>query len=945
MKGRGNTRRDECTASVPLLRTPGRPLLLAVWIAAALVSSCRGGRDHLLAGLDASMARGDYRAAAIDARTLTQQEPANALFRIRYADALLPTGNYVEAANQLLEAQQLGAPPGDVGPRLLEALVGKRDFAGALALNLDPALTRQSKVMRLRAEALLGVGRNGEAQTILSQVIVLSPRDARAHLDMATVDARLADSGAVQSELDKAVELGSEDPLVQAAVGAWEAHAGHVPAAREHFAKAASLALASQNRATEAVALIGLADVALTAGDVAGAQQTVKRLEQVLPSGEPTLVLRARLAVRGGRDDEAEASLEKLLANNPRSAEGNFLLGAVKARQGYLDLAHEYLSAALAANPDDSQTRKLLAEVELRQGKTREVLRLIGAASASQDSDLLALGGRVSLSVGDTATAIGYFERRRELAASDTSSALELADAYLAAHRASEAVTLLRKTAVTGPLVNRREQLLITALAQSGQQSVAMAEAHDFAKSHPTDALALDAVGRGIWAAGDTAAARAMLLQATRVGPKERAAWNALGMLALSRGDTEEARRSFDAVLLLQPDDVDAILGKAEVALKSGQRDRAIRLLEAARHAQPAALGPRIGLARIYLAGNDRQHLPELLAELARIAPQSAEVRALEAQWSLAQRQIPEAISAFGALIVDFPAVAAFHAGLAQAYLMAGRLPEARRANLDALKLDPDYSAGEVFEASVALQENLLPEAAQAIAHLRSRPGASKALVATLQGDLEMRKGESSEAAQDYAASYAAMPSASAALREYAALRAIHSSSRQKPLQDWLARSPNDAAARLALGQDLQDSRNDDAAARQYVVLLQYHPDYVPALNNLAWLRVQAGAVAEGLALAKRAYERDSRSADVADTYGWSLLQLNKAPDALPILRAAHSMAPDRPDIRYHLAVALARSGLQPEAQGELEAIVGSHFPEQDAARKLLNSLTAPRSP
>src|SRR6185437_7019111 len=110
--------------------------------------------------------------------------------------------------------------------------------------------------------------------------------------------------------------------------------------------------------------------------------------------------------------------------------------------------------------------------------------------------------------------------------------------------------------------------------AQSGQQSVAMAEAHDFAKSHPTDALALDAVGRGIWAAGDTAAARAMLLQATRVGPKERAAWNALGMLALSRGDTEEARRSFDAVLLLQPDDVDAILGKAEVALKSGQRDQ-----------------------------------------------------------------------------------------------------------------------------------------------------------------------------------------------------------------------------------------------------------------------------------------------------------------------------------------------------------------------------------
>src|SRR6185437_10853477 len=105
-----------------------------------------------------------------------------------------------------------------------------------------------------------------------------------------------------------------------------------------------------------------------------------------------------------------------------------------------------------------------------------------------------------------------------------------------------------------------------------------------------------------------------------------------------------------------------------------------------------------------------------------------------QAEWSLAQGQIPEAISAFGALIVDFPAVASFHARLAQAYLEAGRLPEARRANLDALKLDPDYWAGEVFEASLALQENLLPEAAQAIARLRTRPGVSKALIATLEG-------------------------------------------------------------------------------------------------------------------------------------------------------------------------------------------------------------------
>src|SRR6185437_8470785 len=130
----------------PALRTPVWRFVLVVWMAAGLVSACRGGREHTLAGFEASMAKGDYRAAALDARALTEAQPRNASLRIRYADALLPTGNYVEAANELLEAQQLGASPGEVGPRLLEALVGKKDFADALALKLDPALARQPGV-------------------------------------------------------------------------------------------------------------------------------------------------------------------------------------------------------------------------------------------------------------------------------------------------------------------------------------------------------------------------------------------------------------------------------------------------------------------------------------------------------------------------------------------------------------------------------------------------------------------------------------------------------------------------------------------------------------------------------------------------------------------------------------------------------------------------------
>lgn len=889
------------------------------------------------------MARGDYRAAAIDAQKLLQKEPNNVALRLRYADALLPIRNYAEAATQLRRAQSLGAPAAEVTPRLLEALVSQGDFPAAVAITPDTSLLQQPKVMRLRAEALLGVGRTAEASQLLTQAVAANPRDARSHLDLATVQSRAGQQAEVKAELGKALELGAEDQLVQAAVGGWEARNGDLPAAKLHLAKAAALARAAKDRAAESTALINLSDVALALGDVAGAQECVKRMEQLLPGSEPTVVLQARLALRNGRPAEAEPLLDKLLAKNPRSAAGNFLLGAIKAQQGYLAQAQQYLSVALSASPND-QIRRLLADVELRQGKANEVLTLVGAAASSRDSELLSLGGRASLSTGDPGKAIEYFERSHDLAASSTPHSLDLAEAYIAANRATDAVSLLRKTDVTGQLVYRREALLTAALAQTGDKAAALAEARGFAKDHPNDAPALVAAGRGLWAAGDPAAAHEAFTRATQVQPKEISAWNALGVLALSQGNSDEATRSFDEALRLQPASVDAFIGKAQVALKAGKRDEVVKQLEAAHRAQPTALAPLLALARVYLAANDGQRLSEVFAEAQRLAPQNMQVRTLEAEKAFAQRQIPEAVALYHALTTDFPAVAAFQAGLAQAYLVSGRLSEAREANLQALKLDPGYWRGDVFEASVALQENQLQAAAEAIAHLSARPGVSKAVVAQLQGDLEMRKSQFAAAAQDYAAAYAATPSAEIVLREYAALRSAHSAFRQKPLRDWLERSPDDAGVRLALAQDLQSSGDANGASQEYLALLQHNPGNVAALNNLAWLKVQAGAIAEGLAFAKQAYERDSRSPAVADTYGWALLQSNNVPQALPILRAARSAAPQDPAIRYHLAVALVRSDLQPEAQQELEAIVGSHFPEQDAARTLLKSLTTPRS-
>src|SRR5262249_47213039 len=155
--------------------------------------------------------------------------------------------------------------------------------------------------------------------------------------------------------------------------------------------------------------------VVLSQGDIPAIRDTLKRLEQLLPNSEPSLVLKARLAIRENHPNDAEVPLEKLLAANPNSPVGNFLLGAVKAQQGNLSEAQTFLTVAANANPNDLRVRKLLADVELRQGKSHEVLELAGAASESKDIDMHSLAGKASMKAGNSAAAIEYFERSRDL--------------------------------------------------------------------------------------------------------------------------------------------------------------------------------------------------------------------------------------------------------------------------------------------------------------------------------------------------------------------------------------------------------------------------------------------------------------------------------------------------------------------------------------------------
>ncbi len=159
-------------------------------------------------------------------------------------------------------------------------------------------------------------------------------------------------------------------------------------------------------------------------------------------------------------------------------------------------------------------------------------------------------------------------------------------------------------------------------------------------------------------------------------------------------------------------------------------------------------------------------------------------------------------------------------------------------------------------------------------------------------------------------------------------------------LQVWLKGHPDDMVAAVNLAMLLQQQGLDKQAIAAYERAYRIDPRNMVVLNNLAWLYFQKGD-ARALELSAKAYELAPQRAEVLDTYGWVLLKGGDTEKALVILQEALVMAPDNPEIAYHVAVAMDKAGRRDEARRLLSRLFkgNPNFGDVDEARDLLRRL------
>jgi putative PEP-CTERM system TPR-repeat lipoprotein len=298
------------------------------------------------------------------------------------------------------------------------------------------------------------------------------------------------------------------------------------------------------------------------------------------------------------------------------------------------------------------------------------------------------------------------------------------------------------------------------------------------------------------------------------------------------------------------------------------------------------------------------------------------------------------AVTTYQKLLQLAPKAPKAHMGMATAQGAAGNLKAVRDELAATLKLDPNSPDALTQMAMLEASTGNLAAARKHAGALQSHYPKSPAGFA-LEGDILLGQNKPGEAAKLYDKAFALAPSGSTALSLFRAnYRARNMTMAYEKMGLWLKEHPDDHRNRAYLASAYKAEGRNKEAALHLEYILAKTPNNIAVQNDLALVYSDLRDP-RALPLAEKAYTSQPKSAQIADTYGWVLLNSGQADKGLGILRKAADMAPKNPSIRYHLAQALAKTGNRVEARSEVQAALkaGNDFPESVQAKQLLQEL------
>ena len=537
-----------------------------------------------------------------------------------------------------------------------------------------------ARLLSLRADSEVMRGATKEALKTLGQLSTNSPGNASYLLRQSELQAGLGNKEAANKLLDKATEVGQDNPAVRDRIIAASMNMGDI----NRVLQLADYAIKSHpndpNSHLTQAAAFGLQK------NIAGAWQETLAALDIQPAFQPALNALEMLAKAPNQREELLVRYEKAVQAKPSSAD-TYLQYArlLLEKKGDRNSVTPLLEKGLNALPTSTALRSALTQELLRAGKADAAVSTAqsGASAYNASPEAVALLASIYELVGETRLATETYRKLANNYPQRADWRLKLADLEAAANQKKEAITILRALItdrpfdptpyiilanLTGP-DNLREALSIARelgekapnkltamllegdlLAKSGQSDEALKQFGKAAKAganpaaqlrivqildgtkrsqaadqelaetirkFPEDPTVIGFAAQRIRAQGNPAKASELLQKIVNKYPTNPAALNDLAWSQLEAKQPDALKNATRAAELA-PNSPEILdtLGMAQA--QAGKQAEAITSLRTAVNLAPKAPTARLHLAELYLASGDSKEAAKLIQALDR---------------------------------------------------------------------------------------------------------------------------------------------------------------------------------------------------------------------------------------------------------------------------------------------------------------------------------------
>lgn len=920
----------------------GAPKVVAVILSLMLVAGCnKKSVDDYIHSAQTHREAGDIAAAIIDLKNALQLEPKNQAARLLLARFYLDIPDPNSAQGELLHAKQDGVDASAIAVPLAEAdlLLGRPNDA-LKETDLPTATSPEPKasLLGMSAQALMALGKKDEARQALDagykenphSVVVLTAmvRYALATRDIETAKKRLAEA---QKEDPKSATLFSLQGDIAFGTSDYPA----AEEAYQHMLAAARWSLAAR---------IGQARAQIAQNKQKEADATISFVLKAAPNDPLANYVGAVVAYREGHYGDAQTRIQRTLSGSRNFAPAILLAGATSYALKQYEQANTSLSQYIYLAPQNLAARKLLAATQAALGHSADAVKTLLPAvnQTTDDPQLLAMIGEASARSGDLAAADRYLAQAVDRQPDNVNLRTQLGVTRVALGQTDAGIDDLEHAAQQDPTAIPPESALFLTYMKNKEFDKALAVGQRLVKAHPKEPIGYDYTGLVLLAQGNDEAARKALLTARDLKPGNSIASRSLASLAVRDKNLALASQYYEEILKANSKDVQAYFALATLEQQAGQADKVETTLQKAVSENPTSTDARLILGRYQLLEHKYRDALSAIEPALTNAPRNPGLLEVAGRAQLGANNPESAVGYFRTLVEVQPEAAAAHRYLAEAYAGARNIDLAVAEAKKAIDIDKSDPASQILLARIYLTKQDYAGARKLVDELATSTPKDPT-VAELQGDIAMQQGRSKDAVDAFQRGLSIADNNLFRSRlAMAEAQAGHIDQAEKTLLPWIKDHPDDAIARMAMG-DIYIAANRAADAEiQYAAILSKNPNSALAENNLAWTLSELGRNAEALKHAEHAATLAPQSPQVLDTLGVVQMKGGKAEDAVTTLqKAIASGTPASPQIRFHLAQALTAAGKKADARDNLRAILATDkpFKERDDAQKLLNQL------